>query len=381
MNNFIKKIVKKLLKLYCNNLKINPKTILILENSFPSGSNTNIIYKRLKETNKYKIEYMDEKKLLIKNKNILEILRYIKLIIRVSKFNVIVCSHGFRKYNNKQILIDLWHGIPLKAMRYMETNADEYKWENFNTDFLITTSKVHSVLMGATTHIPYSKHKILGNPRNDYFFAAQEKNDSFEFLNAYDKVLLYMPTFRQGYLNRVEGKIYDNIFNFENFLEQEFINYLKLNNYVFLLKLHPMEEEKFKEKYLKYNDNIKFLSTDVLKNLNIDLYQLLPKTDLLITDYSSVFFDYLLLDKPIVFINNDIEEYRKKRGILLEPYELWTPGYKVNNQKDLIEAIEKSFTEDGYRNDRMKLKEIFHYHKDGNSTIRVLNLIDELLLS
>lgn len=381
MLNIIKKIVKKGLKLFCNSLRINPNTILVLENSFPSGSNTKIVYIKLKEIDEYKVDYMSEKDIVIRKKNIFGILQYIKIIIQISKYNVIICSHGFRKYNNKQILIDLWHGIPLKAMQYMESKAGEYTWESFNTDFLITTSKMHSVLMGATMHIPYSKHKVLGYPRNDYMFSEEKYNEFIDSLNRYDKVLLYMPTFKQGYLDRVEGIINDNIFNFEQFSEAEFINYLKINNFLLILKLHPMEEEKYRDRYSKYSENIKFLSTDILEEMNMDLYQLLPKTDLLITDYSSVYFDYLLLNKPIVFLNNDIEQYREKRGILLEPYDLWTPGFKATNQVDLIKAIEKSFTEDCYRDERLKLKEIFHYFKDGNSTNRVIKFINDILSS
>ena len=379
MRAFLTKLLKKVIKFYCSTfISINPNTILILESSYPSGSNSMIVYNRLKQLNKYKVVRINEKDLYLKKRKVMNKIYRIKQIINLSKYQIILCTHGYEKYNNKQILIDLWHGIPLKAMRFMETSNYENKWSKFNTDFLITTSKHHSVLMSATMHIPFSKHKILGYPRNDYLFS--ENNYDLLNIRRYNKILLYMPTFRQGYLDRIEGNVFDNLFNFEKFSEEDFVNYLIDNNYLLIVKLHPMEEELYKSKYSKYKNNIMFLSTEKLEELEIDLYQILSSTDLLITDYSSIYFDYLLLNKPIVFINSDIEEYRKKRGILLEPYDYWTPGYKVNNQKGLVYAIEQSFKQDPFYEKRNELKNIFHYYQDGNSTERFIKFLDEIMV-
>ena len=102
--------------------------------------------------------------------------------------------------------------------------------------------------------------------------------------------------------------------------------------------------------------------------------------DLLITDYSSVYFDYLLLDRPIIFVPVDLEEYRKTRGFLLEPYDYWTPGKKALNQKDLQNMILQSFIKDDNVERRNELKNIVHYYQDGNSSERVWNLIDRILM-
>lgn len=376
---FLKSTVKRILRFICSLLiPVRPGTVFILESSYPSGSNTHILYKRLKEAGRYRVDRIERGELFLKNKSFSEVLRVLKLVVRMSRYQLIVCSHGNEKYNNKQILIDVWHGIPLKAMRHMEPTAAERGLMEPNLDYLITTSKMHSVLMGATHHIPFTKHRILGYPRNDHLF-AEMKEDVLNLQN-YDKVLLYMPTFRQGYyLNRVEGKVYDNLFNFEHFSEEDFIRYLTEKNYLLILKLHPMEEKIFKEKYSKYQDRILFLTTEKLKELDMDLYQILPHTDLLITDYSSIYFDYLLLDKPMVFINADLEEYKANRGILLEPYDAWTPGYKAQNQESLVDAIERSFREDAFRQKRGELKEIFHQHQDGHATDRLMELIGQLM--
>lgn len=373
----MKNLLKKLLSIYLSFKTITPNSILIIETAYPSGSNTKILYNKLSKI--YKVDVIDGESFKNSKKSVGDYLRYIADINRISKYNYVICTHGYNKYNSKQIIIDLWHGIPIKSMMHMENKADGNEQYIKNTDYLITSSKLESTLMSACTHIPYYKHRILGSPRNDYLFMDKIKCDLVYKLQKYSKVLLYMPTFRQGYANRVEGYISDNIFYFDEFSEEGWLNFLEKNNYLLILKLHPMEEDVFRERYSKYDRNIMFLSSNELIENNIDLYQLLPSTDILLTDYSSIYFDYLLLDKPIIFLNNDIDAYRKSRGIMLEPYDFWTPGYKVNNQNDLIESIEKSFKDDVYSSKREEIKNIFHYYQDGKATDRLIKFIEDII--
>ena len=112
---------------------------------------------------------------------------------------------------------------------------------------------------------------------------------------------------------------------------------------------------------MKQAKELKIISSDWLAETNEDLYSFLGVTDILITDYSSVYFDYLLLDRPIIFINNDLEEYRRKRGLLLEPYDFWTPGYKVKNQEELMNAINIYVSDsEKHKNRRNQIKDIMH---------------------
>ena len=188
-----------------------------------------------------------------------------------------------------------------------------------------------------------------------------------------------MPTFRKGYLEREEGEVSDSIIPVNNFNEMDFYEFLKANNYLLLLKLHPQEEGLYKTRLSKYKDHIYFLNKEKLIKENMDLYEILPHTDMLITDYSSVYFDYLLLNKPIVFINTDLEKYRETRGLLLEPYDQWTPGLKVREFEELIKVIKNSFSEDTFIKQRKELIDIFHTYKDGKSTERLEAFIKEIL--
>lgn len=372
----MKKIINKILSIYFSNKKMIRNKILIIECSYPAGSNTNILYKRLKEKYDVDIIYKEELK---KNGTVLEYFRYAKKIDEISRYNYIISTHSFVKYNKNQIYIELWHGIPLKAMGYMEMNSEEYGDQDLSTDYVITSSKLESSLMGACNHIAYNKHKILGTPRNDYLFEKFSKLGTFEFIENYNKVIIYMPTFRQGYSNRIEGKPSSYLFNFNDFNNKEFTSYLKLHNILLIIKYHPLEE-----KYKKYDnsleDNIFHLTNEELIKNELDLYEILPYTDLLITDYSSIYFDYLLLDKPMIFTPTDLEEYSNDRGILLEPYDIWTPGAKCINQEILQKEILKSLGDlEYYKKEREIIKDVFHKYQDGNSTERVIDLIENTM--
>ena len=83
-------------------------------------------------------------------------------------------------------------------------------------------------------------------------------------------------------------------------------------------------------------------------------------TDALITDYSSVYFDYLLLDKPIGFVVDDLDDYRQNRGFLLEPVGRWMPGTRIEALKDLKEfARSVAQGDDLHREDRQDLVTMF----------------------
>jgi CDP-glycerol glycerophosphotransferase (TagB/SpsB family) len=102
--------------------------------------------------------------------------------------------------------------------------------------------------------------------------------------------------------------------------------------------------------------------------------------DLLITDYSSIYFDYLLLNRPIIFTPTDLEEYRETRGFLLEPYDFWTPGPKVTSQKALQHEILKSLCDIKYfQSERETILSIIHQYRDNKSSERLWNMIDRIL--
>jgi len=122
------------------------------------------------------------------------------------------------------------------------------------------------------------------------------------------------------------------------------------------------------------------LRADALSWTNTDPYQILSAADLLITDYSSVYFDYLLLDRPTVFVPVDVDQYRAARGFLLEPYEFWTPGPKVLDQEALEAEIRASLDDPTHGADQRHLiNSIINQVADNSSCERVWQEIQNML--
>jgi len=292
----------------------------------------------------------------------------------------IVTSHGhhifFRAKN--QVYVNVWHGMPLKAMGYAQKSNPKILPPNFNDNnyYLIATSIIMMNALAACFNQDPRRIFVTGQPRNDKLFKGQGK--ILEILKIdpvnYNKIVLFAPTFRKSDFMD-DGQLISYKFNLPDFDRKRFQEFLEENEILFLVKFHPLEEKKAM-KYFKSAKNIKLIKTETLQEKLLDLHNILPCADILVTDYSSVYFDFLLLDRPIIFIVPDLEEYRKKRGFILEPFEFWTPGPKVKNFKKFLEEIKKSIKDpDYYSQERRTINNLINYHKDDKSTERIYKLV------
>ena len=131
-----------------------------------------------------------------------------------------------------------------------------------------------------------------------------------------------MPTWRDNGRNFIETAGFDlSILN----------NILIKNNELFIFKLHS--------KTIINLEKIKNYSNIIVLNNSYDIYPILPFTDMLITDYSSIYTDYLLLKKDIVIFDFDKEEYMSKDRDLLLDFDKYTPGTRAHNFSELCSII------------------------------------------
>lgn len=166
-----------------------------------------------------------------------------------------------------------------------------------------------------------------GMPRTDFFFDnSQIEQIEKEITEQYPiikkrKVILYAPTYRDDEL--AKPKIELDIERLYRELGQE---------YVLFLRLHPAVTWDLANYYPNF-----VIDVTHYKNIN----PLLLVTDILITDYSSIPFEYSLLNRPIIFFTYDLEDYQRKRGVSDE-YIKSLPGPMVRDTKSLIKVIKKS---------------------------------------
>lgn len=299
-----------------------------------------------------------------------------------SKYVVTTHNEMIGPIARNQIYISLWHGMPFKKICYLGDN--DYKGMIDYSAIRIATSEVMRSIISASFREKANNVYVTGQPRNDYLFKPV-KLDDINIRNCANKnIILLAPTFRMNNENNKysDGEnISDNNFLRVKDFELKIINdYLEASNSHLILKLHPYEEAYF-QGVASLSSNITIISSDELKTKNIDLNQLLPLVDILITDYSSIYLDYLILNKPLIYLIPDLDAYSTSRGgFTLEPFEFWTPGEKVTSQSELLEAIDKIISgKDDYLIKRCEVNSIINKYNDGNNSQRVVSLMNDLL--
>ncbi len=316
-------------------------------------------------------------------KGILYSLRAKVGIISTSLEDINLCLTG-----NMQI-VQLWHGIPLKKIMFDDKITFKqptifrkllslffpFIKKSYSDALLIATSEEVQRKISSAFKVPLEHVKITGYPRNDSFF--QDPAEELElvkklrqFKSQGKKLAIYMPTHRR------EGEIDISKFLLSS-LDFIDINLQKLNC-VLLIKLHYYHAREI----LLLTKNKKFSNILIISDALIeqDVYNILRLIDILITDYSSIYFDFLLLNKPIIFAPFDLENYLRKDREFYYKYEEVTPGPKAKNWKEVLIHLKEAIEEpEKYKKEREKIRDIFHKYKDGNSSRRVFNAIKEFI--
>lgn len=361
--------------------KVIIKDNIIIFTSFKEGTdNSYALYKYLlKNSYNYKFVWIKDPKNKDKseNKN-LEIYSYksIKGIYYYLKSRYIFGTHGLYKYfpkNKNRIRINLWHGMPLKPIGNLDKRVrKEIKSED---DFIISTSDYFQSIMSKAFGVSREKVIVTGQPRNDLLF---EKTNFYEkygiIIEAFSKALIWLPTFRSSVVDLgINNVMNDGDFK-QNYLSvvpfdklEELNNLLKKKNFLLIIKLHPfdrLQKEKFKD-----FSNIIILKNKDLEKIDEQLYSLLGSTDALITDYSSVWIDYEILNKPIFFAIDDYEDYKNTRGLLFEDFTRISPYPVIKDYNELIEFIKN------YENidlNKKKITDKYNKYKDNKSCERII---------
>jgi len=294
--------------------------------------------------------------------------------------SVCIVSHSvFSDLNlfitRKTKIVQLWHGTPLKRIHYdagfgvkslslkdkLLMTFFPHLNEELKEDFSVLTapSLEAKEKFSSAFHLEENRIKITGYPRNDGLFdGIKSKYGNFSGI--------YLPTFRDNSEFDIFGYDFD-LSKIENTLTR-----LDIDLYI---QVHPYDDinNKTLEKIQLDSDHIHCVTFD-------DLYSNLKYFDFLITDYSSVYFDYLLLERPIIFAPFDYENYTKGDRELYYDYPKVTPGPKAKNWNDLIFFIEEAkVNPDKYSKDILNIKNMFNEYSDGNNSQRVFNEIKKVI--
>ena len=287
--------------------------------------------------------------------------------------------YSFGKYpinpSKKQCVVNLWHGMPLKKIGAL-VDSEKNNNQNYFT-YILSTSEFFKYYMQQAFQCIKEQIIICGQPRNDDLFNTSVSLKSIFKLPYNSKIICYMPTFRKSNAlhtnnNTLNNCLYEELKSSKNL---KILNScLKIINVFFFIKPHPMDE--YDKKFIKYLSNIVYVDDYILKYKNLNTYQFLGNTDALITDYSSVYFDYLLLDKPLGFIIDDIQSYSNVRGFIVKNPESIMPGKKIHNQDEFFDFCKEIANDvDDYKQERKRVNDLVNYYKDGNNCERLLKMV------
>ncbi|MDO5590030.1 MAG: CDP-glycerol glycerophosphotransferase family protein [Lachnospiraceae bacterium] len=280
----------------------------------------------------------------------------------------------------EQVYVQCWHGTPLKRLGYDITNSDnamnsvgeiqsKYRTDAARFKYMVSPCQYVTEKFTSAWNLKETGKQDaileIGYPRNDFLCKYTEedimrvkKNLGIE--NVQKKILLYAPTWRDNQHDASKGYVYKNPVDFKYLQE-------KLGDeYIILFRAHYLVANSFD--FSMYKDFLYDVSS------YDDINELYIISDMLITDYSSVFFDYAILERPMLFYMYDMEEYRDEmRGFYLDVSEL--PGPIVTDEKSLVSEISGA-QEHGI--DRENVKEFnkkFNLKNDGNAAERLVQII------
>lgn len=275
------------------------------------------------------------------------------------------------KPNRKQLFIQMWHGMPLKKLTTqpsMLKNGDYYSR-------ILSTSEVFNKSFEEYFRCGSEKMFLNGNPRSDYLNEGYDKDSMFSF----DGIrLIWLPTYRNG-LGLTATKSPLPVISEENICA--FNDLLKKHNAIVYLKPHPLQTIPFFDNEQRLGlTNIRLITEDDLLKSNTKLYTLLGQCDALLTDYSSVYFDYLLLDRPIGFVIDDMDEYNENVGFSFDNPLEYMPGMLINNLESFDAFISNlSSGKDDYKEKRSRVNEEVNKHCDFNYCELIREMIAEYL--
>lgn len=260
----------------------------------------------------------------------------------------------------------LYHGNILKQLKSRFFSPWEYEKYDVMTCISELTAKCTKSAFGKRAKdivvTGYPCNDVLLKNINSPFEEDQKLIEYFKTLKSNQKkIILYMPTYRDTKIYKSESM--DIPINWKR------LNlFLEKNNSIFILKLHPV-----KKATLQIPTSCKNIQT--LDSL-IDIYPILKYVDVLITDYSTVCYDFLLCSKPIIFYWYDLEEYKTKDRSLYDDFETLLPGPIVKTVDALLNVLDNCINnKDDFIKENFKkinnCRNITNKYIDSNSSERV----------
>jgi len=309
-----------------------------------------------------------------------------------ARARVIVVTHGFgdaNRYGTRGgFVVQLWHGVPLKHLhldspstyavsflpdRSIVRRLVGYAYRRAGRGISLFPVAGPSVVpnIASAFGVPPERIVVTGDIRDDVLLAGSEDDRraaaqallaaAAPDLPAGSRIVLFAPTWRDGNADPTVPTADE---------WQSIGRWLDRHDAVLLVRTHPLGRGDFSDGP-RISPRIRMLDLDALRELNHVLWAV----DTVVTDYSSVVFDYALVGRPVVFFAPDLDAYAASRGFY-RSYEWFSGGRSVTTWADVLAQLGEALDEDvdgtGHRHARAIRREIFE-HDDGRAADRVLD--------
>ena len=256
----------------------------------------------------------------------------------------------------RKLVVNLWHGMPIKKI-WRGVPGSELP---LSTYLLSTSAFFSSVLINASG---FSPDKLLetGLPRNDFLTMRRPESVASvaRLRGDAERLIFFMPTYRNsahGFLTQ-DGTETNTVLGLSEADARQLHSWLAANRCKLLVKPHPMSINAGKP----FEDDANWAMVDerVLFESGLGLYELLAQVDLLVTDVSSVYVDFLITQRPQILYFPDMERYKETRGLLIHPLEDYSPGPIAQTFAELLSCLDVWLSgDDGWQARREQLRDL-----------------------
>ncbi len=245
--------------------------------------------------------------------------------------------YGVPRRSSAKCFVNLWHGMPVKRLY---PNAPVGRRQ---TDLLTVTSQVHRSNLSSTWGVPQDRMVIEGLPRGDRLVRAgsEPMPQALAAEARCRRLCMWLPTYRtaSSTLEHHDGRDFGNVFQLPGATVDAVADMFAAHGLHVIVKPHPMAGRQ----QTVSMPGLTVWNEDDLTARDLTLYQALGHAEMLVTDHSSVWIDYLLLGRPIVFTIGDRDEYSASRGHYFTPLEDHLPGPLVDTLEGLRALLATPF--------------------------------------
>lgn len=326
-NKFLVRILKNIY-LFINLFIVKVEKIVYI--SYPDFSDNSyylFLYHLKSLKNKKKIWLVDKEKYDLQYENTSFVKRRsLRGLFHFFTAKYVFHTHGtfsFVKSGIKnKLIVNLWHGMPIKNIGYLD---NKFKYNVDSSDFYIATSKLFQYIIAAAFMVNINKVLLTGLPRNDVLYTHKSVK----------KKIIWLPTYRHS--NQMDIRSDSNECCksiFETSLLRKLDDLLGQISFELVIKIHPMDVLNNTDIAERYN-NINIYNNTRWVDSGLKLYSLLAESYAMITDVSSVVFDFMITGRPICLFFSDSEQYN--RGYCYNfDFSNYTNIIKANSEDELI---------------------------------------------